>query len=431
MTDRVDILSDKIYLYHGFRRISDVPEIDNGSIAYKGEGAGGQGEGFYFFVNKEKTQSYLGEYYHSCADLNSHMTNLSAVIVQTEISADDMKYPDWQFDYEAVNNDEDSSVLSDGLKNLFVRYLPEVSDIKKDLGEVRVRASAEKLSEQVKSLVFADVQETPHKNVFRILVNGRPLYDKMGLLAMDVMQKVNDYMCEHCPAYREEYNQLLRQALTCSKNSALKYTGDKKLKVSAVFDITGASRQGLTDYFLKGGQRTRLPVSEKVLPEKAASSVQNDTAKLTEEDSFFKGKTLKGDTLEEVYQMLALDNKLRRLDEIKEAEKQQNASEKKEMPSFLDNKGKTDVFSEEKLSLKDKLSKMQQSSPKTSPVPEQSGQALSETSARQQAGAPEEQVKRDASVEQERRCFSAEQEALGATGKIRALPVFFKTSAER
>ena len=55
MTDREDNLSDKIYLYHGFRRISDVPQIDNGSIAYKGEGAGGgKARGFTFSSIKKR-----------------------------------------------------------------------------------------------------------------------------------------------------------------------------------------------------------------------------------------------------------------------------------------------------------------------------------------------------------------------------------------
>lgn len=215
---------DKITLFHGFRKQSDAT-IVNGKIpvSCRGEGAGGQSDGFYIWNNKEKTVDYLKGY--KCEN---------PVICEIEVSANDIKYPDWQLDYEALGvipdrDEEKQRTLRNKLAGLFSKHLPEVPNYKDDLRQAE------------KGFEVRIIKENKWGTAIKVAPNGSSsligLYEG-NLSVSGCEQTLNDYMCKHSAGYRKEYNELMKESLSCF-NGALKYTGKHELNVSALYDEKG------------------------------------------------------------------------------------------------------------------------------------------------------------------------------------------------
>lgn len=240
-------MSDKIFLYHGFRNYSDVQIID-GSIpaTCRGEGAGGQSDGFYVWNNIKKTTEYLGGY--KCNN---------AVICQIEVPENEFKYPDWQLDYEALGklHDDDYEKQKEvitKLAKLFMKYKHEAPNHQQDLSKPEhgfelIGASETKFGTRIRII--------PNKKTSQRLA----LYE--GDLSVSGCEQVlNDYMCSHSQGYLDEYNALLKESLSCF-NGALKYVGNKELKVSDVFNQNGNKDRNLTNTFLPDKDNQTLPMS--------------------------------------------------------------------------------------------------------------------------------------------------------------------------
>lgn len=239
-------MNSSIFLFHGFRKSEDVC-IENANIPAlcKGEGAGGQSNGFYVWNNMEKTKEYLGGYICD-----------NPVICKIKINADDFKYPQWQFDYEALGflhetDYEKQKNLRKKFALLFVKYKDELPDnYKEDLKNI---------GENGFDLLC--VNETRH-GAIRILVEPNKSSYRTALYEgfLDVSgceQLLNDYMCKHSKGYLSEYNNLMKECLSYH-NLAFKYVGDKNLEVVAVYDGLGNKSSNLTKQFLPERSQSQL-----------------------------------------------------------------------------------------------------------------------------------------------------------------------------
>lgn len=239
-------MNNNIFFYHGFRKSEDIC-IENANIPVvcKGKGAGGQSDGFYVWNNLEKSKEYLAGYICD-----------NPVICKIKINADDFKYPQWQFDYEAlgflheIDYDKQKNFRKK-LALLFVKYKDDLPDnYKSDL-----KNSGEN------GFDLLGVNETKYGAV-RILIEA----NKSGLRTalyegfLDVSgceQLLNDYMCKHSKGYLAEYNNLMREGLSCY-NLAFKYVGDKDLEVVDVYDGQGNKNLNLTKQFLPEKNQAQL-----------------------------------------------------------------------------------------------------------------------------------------------------------------------------
>ena len=118
------------------------------------------------------------------------------------------------------------------------------------------------LGENGFELLFAN--ETKYGAV-RILIepnksNARLALYEGNLLYSGCEQALNDYMCTHSDGYLKEYNELLKEGLSCH-NVAFKYVGNKKLEVVDVYDGLGNKNTDLTKQFLPEKKQQDLPVS--------------------------------------------------------------------------------------------------------------------------------------------------------------------------
>lgn len=245
------LMSGDLFLYHGFRKSEDV-RIENANIpvSCRGEGAGGQSDGFYVWNNLEKAKEYLGGY--KCDN---------PVICKIKVPEDEVKYPQWQIDYEALGNFTDTDYekqkqMCTKLAKLFVKYkaeLPASCNYKEDL---------KNLGENGFELLFAN--ETKYGAV-RILIepnksNSRLALYEGNLLYSGCEQALTDYMCTHSDGYLKEYNELLKEGLSCH-NVAFKYVGSKELEVVDIYDGLGNKNTDLTKQFLPEKKQQTLLAS--------------------------------------------------------------------------------------------------------------------------------------------------------------------------
>lgn len=244
-------MTDEIFLHHGFRKSSDIHIVEGYiPVSCRGEGAGGQSNGFYVWNNLEKAKEYLGGYICD-----------NPVICTIKTSSDDFKYPQWQIDYEALGNlnevdCEKQEELRKKLAKLFVKYKNEIAgscDYKEDL---------KNLGENGFELL--GVNETKYGAV-RLLIypnksNCRTALYEGNLMFSGCEQALNDYMCAHSDGYLNEYNDLLKESLSCY-GAALKYVGNKKLEVVSIYDEKGNKNQNLTEQFLPKKTNKSLSVS--------------------------------------------------------------------------------------------------------------------------------------------------------------------------
>lgn len=240
-------MTDEIFLYHGFRNASDV-QISNGHIpvSCRGEGAGGQSDGFYVWNNMKKSTEYLGGY--KCND---------AVICKIGVPEKELKYPEWQLDYEAIGsfNDNDYDKQKEfctKLAKLFIKYRKDIPNHQQELSELP------------NGFNVLRATETKWGAVIKISPSDRPS-SRRGLYEGDMLmsgceQALNDYMCSRSPGYLAEYNSLLKESLSIY-NGALKYIGDKELKVLDVYTEEGKKSQNLTERFLPERKMQSLPIS--------------------------------------------------------------------------------------------------------------------------------------------------------------------------
>ena len=239
-------MNSSIFLYHGFRKSEDVC-ITNAHIPaeHKGKGAGGQSDGFYVWNNIEKTKEYLGGYVCD-----------NPVICKIKINADDFKYPQWQFDYEALGflhetDYEKQKNLRKKFALLFVKYKNNLPDnYKEDLKNCGSNG-----------FNLLGVNETRHGAV-RILIEPNKsnyrtaLYE--GFLDVSACEQVlSDYMCKHSNGYLAEYNNLMKECLS-HHNLAFKYVGDTDLEVVDVYDGNGDKNANLTKQFLPKKNQTKF-----------------------------------------------------------------------------------------------------------------------------------------------------------------------------
>lgn len=230
-------MSEHIFLYHGFRNAADAQIVD-GYIpeTCRGTGAGGQKSGFYVWNNAAKTAEYLG-FCRSAQD---------GVICQIQTPLKQIKYPDWQFDYESLGTLDDTgyvkhNALRQKMADLLEKYLEKCPNLTTDMQKAP------------EGFILLGIAHNKNGARVQISPNATPnlrtaLYEGNVQLS-GCEQALSDYMCAHSSGYRLEYDRLLLEALDCH-GVALKYVGAEKLKVYDVFDADGKVDNALRRKYL-------------------------------------------------------------------------------------------------------------------------------------------------------------------------------------
>ena len=179
----IDKLKQKrLVLYHVITPISQqvFTQIkENGYFEPSKNALGGQSDGYYFFTTKEGVQYHI----KTNKDMWENDIKKQAYLVECEIDADTVKYPDWKLDYEATQD-----FLFDMIYNVALKY-----DIKFDGIEIKAM-EGKKLS---------------------IYWNGT--FSKIKSFVPDkhagLIEKVADFLYKNNKEFRTKYDKLLQDVL--------------------------------------------------------------------------------------------------------------------------------------------------------------------------------------------------------------------------
>ena len=187
--------------FHASRDISFLKSFFRDGVKAIGKGVGGQKTGFYVYNNKENALEHI-KFLNQKKMLGSD----GGLIVGIKIEEKDLKYPEWQFDYE--RNPDILSLLED--------YSPLViENIKKIRGINGVRKTN-------RYGRFEIAMERDHQIIKRL---ASPIDPRTDFTA--IWQKTFDQLCKN-PLFKKEYDILLSR----SQFSCKKYTGKKNLPIS-------------------------------------------------------------------------------------------------------------------------------------------------------------------------------------------------------
>ncbi len=193
--------------FHASNNIHSLRSFFREGAKAIGQGLGGQKKGFYVFERKTYALSHL--YF---LEGKKQLNDKGGMIVGIKVNKKDIKYPEWQFDYEGLL---DVLSLLEKYAASVIKTLPQIKtkDIKilscrKTPRFGRFLVTAEKKGELIqKAISPADLGNT-------------------GFIG--IWQKTFDFLCQHNPSFRKDYDDLLLDTpLSCKK-----YTGQSPLPVS-------------------------------------------------------------------------------------------------------------------------------------------------------------------------------------------------------
>ena len=193
--------------YHASRDINFLRSFLREGAKAIGKGVGGQQNGFYVHNNKKSALEHI-------KFLNERKKALSpegGLIVGVKVDEKKMKYPDWQFDYEA--NTEVLPLLQNYapvvVKTLMTIQLPHLKIY-----------SAHKTNRYGRFLIEAEKEGEIFQKAISPVDPGTTDFT-------ETWQKVFDTLCQ-TPSIKKEYDTLLKSSLFSCK----KYIGEKALPVS-------------------------------------------------------------------------------------------------------------------------------------------------------------------------------------------------------
>lgn len=172
----------KIVLYHVISPISQqqFAQIkESGFFESSKNALGGQIDGYYFFTTKQ------GAEYHIKTNKDTWKQDIKkhAYLVECEVNADDVKYPNWKLDYEATQD-----FLFDMIYNVAIKH-----DIKFDGVEIKA-LEGKKLS-----------------------ISYKGTFSRIKSFSADkhsgIIEKTADFLYKHDNQFRSEYDKLLQDML--------------------------------------------------------------------------------------------------------------------------------------------------------------------------------------------------------------------------
>ena len=195
--------------FHASRDVNFLRSFFREGAKAIGKGVGGQKTGFYVYNSKEEALNHI-------KFLNNQKKTLhpdGGLIVRVRVDEKDLKYPDWQFDYESNTEvlpllQNYASLVTKTLLTIQVPHL-KIHSASKTHRYGRFLIEAEKDGKMIqKAISPADSYVTDFTAIW---------------------QKVFDTLCKKA-SIREEYDVLLKESLFSCK----KYVGEKTLPVSSL-----------------------------------------------------------------------------------------------------------------------------------------------------------------------------------------------------
>ena len=189
--------------FHASRDIKFLKSFLHEGAKAIGKGVGGQASGFYVYSNKKLAV----EHFNFLKNKKAISDHQEGILVAIKVDEKDLKYPDWQFDYEA---NPDVIGLLENFAPMVVNALKKIKGIK-------------------------NAKKTKRFGRFEIEFQKRGKIISKAISPIDpeitdftgIWQKTFDTLCQN-PIFRHEYNALL----ATSTHTCKKYTGKKPLSVS-------------------------------------------------------------------------------------------------------------------------------------------------------------------------------------------------------
>ena len=247
--DKINLLKDKqhVEFWHTSHSVGFLDSFINEGCKPMGKGEGGQKAGFYVFdsynqaVRRVKTSTDAKYGRSEIAGLKiMPIENDEGLIVGLKVDKKDIKYPDWQFDYECSPKE---------MTELVYGHVNKGDEFK---------VKHEKNAKEDSPLFISVKGEQPWEKGSKIIKMSRkrPLsggsdsgiieFYSGGIDAQDayILQQINDHLCKTNPDYLAEYNQRLQDSLSDNKSDALKYCGEKPLKPHKIIQFKANPNDG-------------------------------------------------------------------------------------------------------------------------------------------------------------------------------------------
>lgn len=208
---------DYLKFYHISRDASEQTSekfLERGIIPNAGMGYGGQTQGFYCWTSEERAQKYYcslvvaadAEWAMEKFGIDIRLKDGNALKLETKIKKSDIQYPNWQLD-----NEQHANAKRGRNRSIFFEFWESqkkhFQNRESKCGfTIRPNSNEEY---QVKGLNWNEEKNCP------VII-----YEKEGkVVSEDVdstkaeysfrTQAINDYLCEVCPEYKNDYNKLI------------------------------------------------------------------------------------------------------------------------------------------------------------------------------------------------------------------------------
>ncbi len=178
-TDKIK--SKEIILYHIITPIDNATfnQIKQSGYFNPSQNAlGGQSNGYYFFTNRQAAENHI----KNMQDNWDNSSGKQAYLTECKVDFNDIKYPEWQLDYEAMQ-DFLFDMIIDAVKN---------NDIK--FNDIHIRTSDNKALEISENGKFSRIKSfNPNSH--------------SGLV-----EHISDFLYKHNKDFRQKYDNLLKEA---------------------------------------------------------------------------------------------------------------------------------------------------------------------------------------------------------------------------
>lgn len=194
--------------FHGSYNIQYLKSFVHNGAQPIGCGEGGQEQGFYVFESKKLAINHL----YFLKNNKKRLSDQGGMIVGIKIKEEDLKYPDWQFDYEAL---ADVSPLLEKYAASVIKTLLQI---------------------ETQTLKILSARKTPRFGRFEVHYKQKGKLIQKMISPVDpgntgfigVWQKTFDALCNNNPSFKKDYDDLLLDSpLACKK-----YTGFYSLPIS-------------------------------------------------------------------------------------------------------------------------------------------------------------------------------------------------------
>lgn len=228
--------------------------ISEGIVPSRGNGYGGQSNGFYCWTNKEAADKFYcsllvadnAQWAMENFGIDIRLKDGEALKLEVPVKKDSIKYPEWQLDNEQhpnIKRGRTRPIFLDFWKAQKNEFNTDVNfEIKNSQGEYYI----------VNKLGWDNATQCP--TIEYLLPSGQSVVEKVdntNANNSNRTQAINNYLCSNSATYKNNYDKLIQAVATNSdilkingellhtSNIALKYCSQKPLKNLSVSKLKG------------------------------------------------------------------------------------------------------------------------------------------------------------------------------------------------